>query len=293
MKGIAIFLLSFALSLILTGVENAEAYDSYYLFQQGNVARDLGDLSGAIQNYQAYISSHPFTQGIGFPGPRPKNNQYLLRNLLLAYDNLFDVLRESGQTDEIDHWLQRLKTSYHPEKFGSKNIYNLARIFQENQRLNDCTSLLETIVRRQQEEYHPGNNKVLLRAAAKLVKIYGKQGKQDQRLLLFQNLAQCSTAEFDHKDKLKLATLYLENEPTKMKGEQLLMDIVSRTGDDATAQTTTALKAGIRLMGSKYISKDKQGLNRIAEQCGLHINDELSPGIAYKLAVAFLGTGSV
>jgi outer membrane protein assembly factor BamD (BamD/ComL family) len=288
MNRITGLLLLFALTLVLAGAENASAYDSYYLFKQGNVARELGDLPKAVHNYQDYISSHPFTLANGFPGPQVNNNQYLLRNLLLAYENLFDILRENGSADEINHWLEELKACYHPEKFGSKNIYNLARIFQENNALEDSIPLLETIVHRQQVEYRPGNNKVLLRAAAMLVKIYGKQGKQEQQTLLFQNLAQCPTAEFDNKDKLKLATLYLENASTKMKGEQLLTDIVNGPDNKSTAQSTIVLKAGIHLMGAKHQSKDKQEVSCIAEQCRLRLNDDISPGTTYKVAVAFL-----
>lgn len=297
MKKTTIFFALLALSLIISVSENAIAYDQYYLLKQGHEAKNTGDTYGAIQSYQDYINSHPFSKHLnsskaallGASGTPSNSNQYLLRNLLIAYENLFDVLRENGQREEINVWLTNLKAIYKPGSFGSKNSYNLARVLQENDRLTDSTMLLEDIVTRQIEEYKPGNNKVLLRAAGKLMKIYAKQGKTEQQLILLKNLQQCQKSEFDNKDKLKLATLFLKNAQTKKKGEQLLTEIIDRADNDPSMNTATLLKAKISLMECKYQNKDKEGLDCIANQCStLILNDNLSPSSSYELAVAFL-----
>lgn len=288
MKKISILFVLFVVSFVMPGTGAVWAYDNYYLLKQGNVARDLGNLPEAIQYYQDYITSHPFSEETGFSGPIPKNGQYFLRNLLTAYDNLFDVLRQNGRADEIEFWLKKLKTSYRPEKYGLKNTYNLARILQENNCQNDCTVFLEKIIAGQKNEYRPGNNKVLLRAAAKLMDLYAKQGEAEKLVLLCQNLQQCPTNDFDYKDKFKLATLYLKNELTKKKGEQLLTKLFNQIDNVSSADTKILLKAGIRLMDCKKQSKDKNGLNCIAGQCKLYANENLPPASMYKLAVAFL-----
>lgn len=207
------------------------AYDNYYLFKQGNVARDEGNLSEAIQYYQEYITTHPLIVETGFSGNIPRNGQYFLRNLLMACDNLCDLLRQSGRSNEIDYWLNKLKTSYQPENYGSKNTYNLARILQANNYQDDAIVFLEKIIAVQKDEYRPGNNKVFLRAAASLIDIYKKRGESAMQVQLFQNLLQFQTTDFDHKDKYKLATLYLENEQTRKEGEQILAGLIKQAAE--------------------------------------------------------------
>jgi outer membrane protein assembly factor BamD (BamD/ComL family) len=284
-------LLFFLIHFVISGAGTIWAYDNYYLFKQGNVARGEGNLSEAIQLYQDYINSHPFTQETGFSGTIPKNGQYFLRNLLMAYDNLCDLLRENSRADEIDYWLNKLKASYQPGKYGSKNIYNLARILQENNCQNDSIVFLEKIIAAQKDEYRPGNNKVFLRAASKLLDIYEKLGEHDKQVQLYQNLQQCPTSDFDYKDKDKLATLYLKNEQTRKEGERLLTDLITQNGSDSFADREISVKAGIGLMKSKKESKDTNGLQSVVDQFKVFAKDsskKLSPPSMYKLAVALL-----
>ena len=288
MKKISVLLLLLAVRLFMPGTDPVWAYDKYYLLQQGNTARDLGNLPDAIQNYQEYITSHPLSQETGFSGPLYKNGQYFLRNLLTAYNNLFDLLRQNGRVDELDSYLIKLKTSYQPEQYGFKNTYNLARIFLENNCLIDATVLLETIIAGQQDEYRQENNKVLLRAATKLMDIYTKQGKVEKQAQLCQNLQQCPIRDFDYKDRYKLATIYLKNDPASKIGEQLLTELVNETVPLSSADAKIVLKAGIRLMDHRKQHKDTDGVNSVAVRCKLYANEYLPPASRYKLAVAFL-----
>lgn len=288
MKVFSILLLLLAVRLFIPGPDSVWAYDNYYLLEQGNVARDLGNMSDAIQNYQDYITSHPFSQETGFSGPLLKNRQYLLRNLLRAYDNLFDLLRENGRDDELYSYLSKLKKSYQPEQYGSKNTYNLARIYLENNYLVDATVLLETIIIGQRDDYRQRNNKVLLRAATKLMDIYTKLGELEKQAQLCLNLQQCPTWDFDNKDKYKLANIYLENDPASRIGEQFLTELANKPATRSSANTKIALKAGIRLMDHKKLHKDTAGVDSAAARCKLYANESLAPASSYKLAVAFL-----
>lgn len=288
MKIFSILLLLLAVRLFIPGPDPVWAYDKYYLLQQGNIARDLGNMSDAIQNYQDYITSHPLSQETGFSGPLLKNRQYFLRNLLRAYNNLFDLLRQNGRNDELYSYLNTLKKSYQPEQYGFKNTYNLARIYLENNYLVDATFLLETIIVGQRDEYFQRNNKVLLRAATKLMDIYTKQGEMEKQAQLCQNLQQCTAWDFDYKDRYKLATIYLKNDPTSRIGGQLLTELVNETVSRFSADAKIVLKAGIRLMDYKKLLKDTDGVNSAAARCKQYANEALPPASSYKLAVAFL-----
>ncbi len=274
------------------------AYDQYYLLKQGHDARNSGHAQEAIQNYQDYINSHPFSQNLksskaalqGAPGTPTNSSQYLLRNLLIAYKNLLRVLHENGRTKEVRTWLTNLKSIYDPEGFGSKNSYNLAVILQENNCLDDCTALLENIITNQIEEYRSGNNKVFLRAASMLMKVYVKHGQIDQQRILCNNLLQCPRLEFDNNDSYRLATLLLKEAQTREIGKQLLGEISNQTGGTAT-DAASILKANICLMKCKYEENDKEGLDCIASQCTLTLKNNLSPSALYKLGVAFLKYG--
>ncbi len=296
MKKTALFFVLLTITLTAPMGGNVFAYDQYNLLQQGHIARNSGNREDAIQNYQAYINSHPFSQNIkstraallGATSIPANNNQYLLRNLLIAYENLLDTLRENGGKEDLTNWLTKLQSTYQPEKYGSKNAYNLARILEKNNDQTSCILLLEKIVTRQIEEYHPRNNKVLLRAASKLIKLYDQQGKTEQRLILYKNLQQCPQYEFDNRDILKLATLFLKSTQTKRKGERLLAQIAGQSADDPAMNKATFLQANIKLMKYRFQRHDNDGLDAIVKRCIMAINDNVSPGSSYKLAVAFL-----
>lgn len=291
MKKISILLVLVALQLAFAGADPVWAFDRYYLLQQGNASRDLGRLPDAIHQYQEYITSHSFSQETGFSGPMPKNGQYFLRNLLTAYDNLFDVLRQSGRNEELESWLKKLTASYQPEQYGLKNTYNLARILLDNNRQEDAIVLLETIIAGQRDEYRQGNNKVLLRAAAKLMELYARQGALEKQAQVCQNLRQCPTEDFDHKDVYKLATIYLKHEATSTLGEQLLTELTNQSDTLSAADPKIILKAEIRLMDLRGKRKDVQGVKKIAARYKRNADEYLPPASRYKLAVALLKHG--
>ncbi|HFD32416.1 MAG TPA: tetratricopeptide repeat protein [Gammaproteobacteria bacterium] len=311
MRKVAIVSVLLTLCLTLFGAENGMAYDQYYLLKQAHAARNSGNIQEAIRNYQDYINSHPFSQNFnsskaalrGAPVTLTNRNQYLLRNLLIAYKDLLRVLGENGRTEEVSTWLTNLKSIYDPEGFGLKNSYNLAIIFQENNRLADCTAVLEKIITRHLEEYKPGNNKVFLRAASMLMTIYAQHSQGNQILVLCNNLLQCPRSEFDNNDSYKLATLLLKEAQTREIGERLLTEISNQavsgaaTGAALTLKaktvgaaidTASILKAKIRLMKCKFEENDKEGLDTIASQCRVISKNNLPPSVLYKLGVAFL-----
>ena len=304
-------LLIFCLAFFVT--EKSLAYDRYNLLKQGNDARNSGLVQEAVQNYQDYINSHPFSQNLksskapllGAPRTPTNSNQYLLRNLLVAYKYLLRVLRENGRSEEVTIWLTNLKSMYEQEKegFGLKNSYNLAAILQENNCLEACTALLDKIITKHLEEYKPGNNKVFLRAASMLMTIYNQHGQRERIQTLCNNLLQCPRSEFDNKDSFKLATLLLKEAQTREIGERLLTEITNQEisgvvtsaasilkakASGATINVASILKAKIRLMKCKYEDNDKEGLDIIADQCKVLLKDKISPKVLYELGVAFL-----
>lgn len=289
-----IFFLSIVCTFLLmaSSQEKLRAEDNYYLLNKGNIARDMGNLQEAVSHYEDYISSHPFSSA-AYTSRRYRNrSQYYLRNLLITYGNLLDILRDTGDTDKTDLWLEKLKETYSIEFFGAKNTYNLARILKENNCLADCLPLLEGIVEEQRRNYHPHNNKVALRAFAKLMDIYTKQGETDKQSLLCQTMERSFQQEYDSKDIYKLATTYLKYPPTKEKGEQLLERLLISAGEfPFSEEVPTLINAASRLMQLKSARNDQQGLTNTIEQCRTLLNNNLSPHNQYKLAVAFLQSG--
>ena len=65
----------------------------------GNEARNRGDIDQASTLYQEYISSHPFSQPENPHLPDLKYSQNYIRNLLKAYDSLFDILRDRNDLE--------------------------------------------------------------------------------------------------------------------------------------------------------------------------------------------------
>ncbi|MBC8462654.1 MAG: hypothetical protein H8D67_32210 [Deltaproteobacteria bacterium] len=158
---IKISFLSAFFILLFTG--SAFSLDKYFLLPKSNTAMAEGRIEEAILYIQEYIESHPTTAGTQ-SAKYHRKKQYYIRNLLLAYSNLFDILRESGKAGEIDTWLKKLKNAYLSDNFGSKNLYTLGRIYVDNNLAEDATGIFEQIIREQKENYHAYNIKAMLRA---------------------------------------------------------------------------------------------------------------------------------
>jgi tetratricopeptide (TPR) repeat protein len=216
-------LLCLVVMVLIFGADSF-ALDKYYLLRKGNIARDEGKIEEAIEYYQEYIESHPTTRGV-HSSQYHKRIQYYIRNLLIAYSNLLDIYRENGESEPLDKWIKKLKDAYFSSSFGSKNIYSLARIYLDNGLSPDAIILFEQIIREQEENHNPHNNKVMLRAYSKLLKIYESQGKNEKVASLIGLLrSSYPSSDFDLKDKHNLAALYLKY-GMETDGEELLTGV--------------------------------------------------------------------
>lgn len=268
------------------------ANDRYYLLNSGNTARDMGDYQEAVRRYKEYINCHPFSEGTFLPGQQSKRYQYYLRNLLMAYDNLIDVLRDAGQTVEIDLWLSKLKTLYVPERFGAKNTYKLARILQENGCSEDCIPLFERILKEQQTDYIEYNNKVTIRTFSALMAIYATQGNVSGQMRLYREMEAYPKHNFDARDIYNLAATYLKYKITRDRGQQMLEDMLNDMADNPEREDIPVfVKAAARMMQSVYASHDEQREKYVFQQCKVLLNRNLSPQQVYSLALAFLKSG--
>jgi len=273
--------------------EYSMAYDGYYLLNEGNIARDTGDLPGAVKKYSEYIKNNPFSSDDFSSRRFRKRSQYYLRNLLIAYDNLIDVLRDMEESEKIDCRLSELKSLYSPERFGAKNTYKLARILQENYRTEESIPLLERIVRNQQADHIPYNNKVMLRAFSTLMGIYAKRGNTAGQELLRKSIEQYPIHDLDRKDTYRLASLYLQYPDTRNKGEQLLEDMLNEAGASQDIKDiSSVVKAAGRLMQFRAAQHDESGTGSVIEQCKSLLNRNLSPQQLYNIGIAFLKSGN-
>ncbi len=262
------------------------ASDNYHLLKKGNEERALGNLTSAASYYQEYIESHPISNETGQKRSTLQNRQFLLRNLLFAYNYMLDGFRENKNYEKQDFWLKKLMSIHQPEKFRSKNRYTLARLLYENNRPGESILLLEKIIVDQVNDYWEGNIKVFLRAASKLEKIYAEQGNTAALADLHKNLSQCFLTDFDANDKYKLATILLSHEQTKQKGEQILKSILENS-TDANSGKLTFLKSSMLLMVEQHKEKDITGLKKTFILIQEAINGNNSPSTLYRLAMTY------
>ena len=276
--------------LIFSG--SARALDKYYLLQKGNIARDEGRIEKAIGYYQEYIESHPTTRN-AHSTQYHRRIQYYIRNLLMAYANLFDLYREDGKREEIDAWINKLRDAYSGSSFGSKNMYRLALIYLDNNLLGDSVGLLERIIKEQEENYIPYNNKVTLRACSKLLRIYQSRGEYEKLTRLMESLhSGYPNPDFDLKDRYRLAALYLKY-GQETAGEELLKQIIDEEGLNAdTSDINALIRAYSRLLDIYRKRKDEASIDALFERISQrYAVENLSPHNKYRLAASYLKCG--
>jgi hypothetical protein len=103
MKKILIFLLLTTLYLVSCGSQNIPAADNYFLLKKADEERALGNLHTARSYYRDYIRTHPLTNDTSRMRSSLQDRQFFLRNLLIAYDRLFDILGEDKQLAQVVH----------------------------------------------------------------------------------------------------------------------------------------------------------------------------------------------
>ncbi len=291
MKRIVIIIVFTVSCLISYESRDLPAADNFFLLKKADEERALGNPATARSYYQDYIRTHPLTKDTGRSMRSSlQNRQFHLRNLLTAYNHLFDILREDNQLEELHVWLEKLAATYQPETFRSKNRYTLARVLYENNRPRQSILLFEKIVDDHINDYWAGNNKVFLRAASKLFEIYTDRGNTAQLEHLYQNLSQCPLTDFDFRDRRKLASLFLKNDATKTKGEALLADLLTQAPDAASGKSTF-LKASIQMMEVQHQKKDIRGLKNTIRKTKQLSSNRTPPGAFYRLGLAYLKIG--
>lgn len=274
---------------ILVFAANAFSLDKYYLLRKGNLAAAEGKTEDSVQYLTQYIESHPTT--IGTQSKQyVKKRQYYMRNLLIAYSNLLDILREEGDLRRIDILMKKLKNTFISADFGSKNLYTLGSIFCENNHADEAVVIFEKIISEQKTNYHPYNIKAALRAGSKLLELYQSRHENKKISLLLEKLKSIyPNSDFDPIDKYTLATLFLENglEP---HGEDLLRKIVVEEDlDSGGSNSAVLIKTYCKLLTICHKRKDAAQLERLMGQISRDIRiGDLSPGNTYNLAVSYL-----
>jgi outer membrane protein assembly factor BamD (BamD/ComL family) len=291
MRRIAIIVCGFVAFLLIFS-DSASGLDKYYLLRKGNLARDEGRLEKAIRYYQEYIESHPTTRD-AHSAQYHRQVQYYLKNLLIAYSNLLDLYREEGKQEEIDTWIKRLKAAYSGNSFGSKNMYSLALIYLDNNLPDDAISLFERIIKEQDENYIPHNNKVTLRACSKILNIYQSRGEDEKLTKLIASLHSVyPTLDFDLKDTYSLATLYLRY-GLETAGEELLKQVIDAGGTNPEdSDMNVIMRAYSGLVEIYRNRKDESAIEALLEKIPeRYFVENLSPHNRYKLAVNYLKCG--
>lgn len=289
-SGLRIILLCLLLTTVLASTTLAG--DNYHLLNQGNIARDLGNLEEAVEKYENYIDFHPFSTATGGNGQLIKNRQYYLRNLLIAYSNLFNILRKNGQATEIELRLRQLQATSENIWFGAKNRYRLAHIMEENNRIENATELYQKILRTQQENYSSSDIKVSLRAFSRLMTIFSERGDDEKQAAICNIVSRSFQQDFDAKDTYKLATTYLKYGPTRQQGELLLEQLFAAERENLSAENiSTLVKTTGQLLRLKSSRQDHAGVTTLIAQSRELASGDISLPNLHKLAVLYLKFG--
>lgn len=269
---------------------NLIASDNYYLLQKAKQAQDKNSSNEAISLYKEYINTHPATLG----NPRKgyiKNRQYYLRNLIIAYDNLFDLYLQAGDKLASEQLLDKLLNSYQNDKFGAKNAYKIALLLLEQDLTEDAEVIIEKIIYDQEKSHRPYNNKVTLRSYSKLLNIYQKNGNTQEFDTLLNALKSKYPSEFcDLKDQYTVANLLYKYDAESLISITLLEKIIA---GHSTAPDSSTLNVAIlsfsKLMKiyhqkGDFVSKESLMDKTYREK----VFDTASISKQYKLAMTFL-----
>ena len=277
-----------ACSLFLTAT--AWASHPHPLLNQAQIFVSQGKQAEAIEKYQHYIATHPaVTRGEGRALPR--NFQYQLRNLLIAYSHLIEQQKALGLEDEVQKSLAQLKQIRQHNEFGSKNLYSLARIYKNNGDLQEAMITLQTIVADQQRAPRKSNNKVFVRACAGLVEIHRTLGSVwELEDVLYTAFNGIESLDLDLRDRYRVGRLLLEN-GDKKGGEKVLAGILEHiTLDDLATEENAIIRTVLKLL--EINAGNTSASNHLVELiAGFDGAYQFSVPNQYRLAIALLNSG--
>jgi len=281
-------LLLAACSLFLT--TTAWGMHEHKLLNRAQALSSQGKQGEAIEKYKQYISTHPAVTGKKGRSSQ-RNFQYQLRNLLIAYKELIGQQKVMGLDRDAQKSLSHLRQIRRNNEFGSKNLYNLSGIYKNNGDLQEAMAALRTIVADQQRKPRESNNKVFVRACARLVKIHrtlGSTWEVEEVLRAASNGIE--SFELDLKDRYRVGRLLLEN-GDKNGGEKVLTGIIQfTTSYDLATEENAIVRTLSKLL--KINAGDTKATNDLLKT--IMVFDEVhefSPQNQYKLAIAFLNSG--
>lgn len=265
----------------------SRADDRYYLLLQARAANDSGEVARASAIYQDYLGEHPAVTGRK-QGAFKKNPQYYLSNLLRAAGNLIGLQRTSGDFQGVGATLALLERVESDNFFGSKNRYTMAALFEENGDQDKALKWLRRIVEEQIQSPRQGNNKVFLRAVARLVTYYQEQGAEEEILSLKEKLKNSiSVFDFDIIDREQVGSLLLNLGEEKL-AEQVLTEIVFQArGQDFKTEEHAVVRSLTKLLKLKSdnLPESSRLMAALDEVRG---DRELSPANQYALGLACL-----
>jgi TolA-binding protein len=291
------YILPAILLWILFAIPHGFAADKYYLLKKGAAAWDAGRLDEAIFSYEQYIDTHPATIEI-YPESYRNRKQYHLRNLLIAYKNLLEIYRQTGDHATGNMRLDHLETLQSQGELGAKNRYQAGWILLKHERDDAAAAIFESIVAEQCRAYNPNHNKVLLRSCSKLVEIYQKKGESENKTRLLLTLGNhFPTQDFDPRDLYRLAILYI-NSGLNDEGKKLLDKIAAEDDFNPSSPYIHArMDAYGRLIELAH-QKDKAALpasrpGSEVEKWIVHLSqhytyENIPPNAAYRLALKYM-----
>ncbi|NIQ93737.1 MAG: hypothetical protein GWN87_05660, partial [Desulfuromonadales bacterium] len=143
------------------------------------LAAEQGQGSEAASLYEEYIATHPMMQSV-FVSKDERLQPSRVHNLLLAFAELTELYRLSGDEQPRLRYLDRLDWLKRNRTIGAINLYHLARVYMDNGRIDQGLDVLAKITSDQERFPREEHNKVYLRACARLLKTQSQQGRPDE-----------------------------------------------------------------------------------------------------------------
>ncbi|NIQ97094.1 MAG: hypothetical protein GWO11_03330 [Desulfuromonadales bacterium] len=230
------------------------------------LAAEQGHGGEASSLYEEYIGAHPMMQSV-FVSKDERLPPSQVHNLLLAFAELTELYRLSGDEQARSRYLDRLDWLKRNRTIGAINLYHLGRVYMDNGRVDQGLDVLAKITGDQERFPREEHNKVYLRACAKLLKTQSQQGRPDEvEKVLARMRRSLGLFNYDLRDRYKVARLFLEHGSPK-NAEPILADIAAES-DPAVLRVDefTIVQASIKLLGLYAGRNDSRAIDRLLEK---------------------------
>jgi tetratricopeptide (TPR) repeat protein len=241
--------------------------DQYHLILQGIQARDKGNTELAIDLYEKYAASSPVAS-LNAGSKKINNKQYYVRNLLMAYENLYHLYKSNKYSSKMEEVNTTLYDMYTIGLLSSRNAYKVARHFAKEGHSAKAEEILRTIINDQANSPLPFNNKVTIRSYKLLFELLDASSKlSDIEDLAYTFTSSYPSAYCDLNDKHNIAVLSRKYARGASNSNRIHEEIIEEyINTSERADLPVALQSFAALMRTFHQEKDYSALQKLVDK---------------------------